>query len=124
MRGGQRLGDVGAGAKAGIDQALFPQPTQGLTVKRGALGLDDRLTVPADAEPFEVLENAVDKFRPAAAGVEILDPEAELAAARPGLDMAQNGRIGMPEVEAARRRRGETCDLQDSLHDKGDSGDS
>jgi len=103
---------------------LFSQPTQGLTVKRRPLGLDNSLAVPADAEPFEVLEDAIDKFRPAATGIEILDPEAELAAARAGLRMAQNGRIGMPEVEAARRRRGETCDLQDSLHDKGDRGDS
>ena len=77
-----------------------------------------------EAEPGEVLENAVDEFKPAAAGIEILDPEQEFSAAGPGQGMAKRSRIGMSQVEPSRRRGGKTCDLQDSLHGKGDSGDS
>ena len=77
-----------------------------------------------EAEPLEILENAVGELRAATAGVEILDAQPELSSAGPGMGMAQRRRIGMAEVEASRGRRGETCDLQDSLHAKGDTGDS
>jgi hypothetical protein len=77
-----------------------------------------------EAEPFEILENAIDELRTAAARVQILDPQPELAGAGPRTGMAQYGRIGMAQVEPARRRGRETCDLQDSLHGKGDRGDS
>ena len=90
----------------------------------GPLGLDQRLAVMLKAKPGEVLEYSVDEFRAAASGIEILDAKAEQAAGSAGLRMAQRRRIGMAEVEPARRRGGETCDLQDSLHGKGDSDDS
>jgi hypothetical protein len=90
----------------------------------GPPGLDQRGAVMLEAKPGEVFENAVDELRAAASGIEILDAEAEQAAASASLRMAERRRIGMAEVEPARRRRGETCDLQDSLHGKGDSGDS
>jgi hypothetical protein len=78
----------------------------------------------AEPEPVEVLENTVDEFRAAAAGIEILDPQQEFPAAGSGERMAQRRRIGVTQMEPSGRRRGETCDLQDSLHGKGDSGDS
>ena len=86
--------------------------------------LDHRLAIVGQAQPLQILENAVDELRAAAAGIEILDPQAELAAAGPRMGMAQHRRIGMAEVEPSRWRGGETCDLQDSLHAKGDIGDS
>ena len=124
MRCGQRLGDVGAGAEAGVDQGLLLEAIQRLGVTPGALRLDDGLSVVLEAKPGEVLENLLDELRPAAAGVEILDPQQELPAAGARMGMAQRRRKGVAEVQPARRRGGETCDLQDSLPCKGDKGDS
>jgi hypothetical protein len=42
-----------------------------------------------DAEPVQILEDAADELGPAAAGVQILDPQSELAAACPRLGVAQ-----------------------------------
>jgi len=65
------------------------------------------------------LENAVNKLRAAAAGVEILDSQQKFPAAGARMVMAERRREGVAEVEAPRRRWSETCDLQDSLHSKG-----
>jgi hypothetical protein len=73
---------------------------------------------------LQVFINALDILGSAAARIQILDSQAELAAAGPGMGMAQRRRIGMAEMEPPRRRGCETCDLQDSLHDKGDRSDS
>ena len=78
----------------------------------------------ADPEPVQILEDPVDKLGTAATRIEIFDPEAERPAAGARVRVAHQGRIGVAEMEAPGRRRGETCDLQDSLHDKGDRGDS
>lgn len=124
VRRDQRLGDFGTRTKAGVDELLLFQLVQRFAVERRPLGLDDRIAIMIEAEPFQVLENAVDKLRPAAAGVQILDAQQEPAAAVPGTGVAQRSRIGMTEVQTPGRRGGETCDLQDSLHAKGDIGDS
>ena len=118
----QRLGNVGAGAKTGIDQPLFPEPIQRSCVVSRPLGLDDRLGVKVEAQPGQILVNALDKLQTAAAGVEILDPQQEFPAAGARMDMPQCRRKGMSQVQPAGRRGGETCDLQDSLHSKGDEG--
>ncbi len=124
MGRGQRLGDLGTGAKAGIDQLVSLQPIERLLVERGPPRLHDWLAVDHQPEPFKILVNARDKFGPAAAWVEVFDPQQEFAAARPALGMAEHGRKGVAEVKPSRGRGGETCDLQDSLHAKGDRGDS
>jgi len=124
MRGGERLGDVGPGAEAGIDQPLLLQPLQRLGVQRRAFRLDDRLAVEANAEPVEIFKDAFNEFRPAAAGIQILDADPEFSAAGPRMGMTQRRRKGVAQMEPAGRRGGETCDFQDSLHGKGDRGDS
>jgi hypothetical protein len=102
---------------------LVAEPRQGPSIKLGPLRLDQHIPIPADAQPFQVLVNSIDEFRPAAAGIEILDTQFELAAAGPRMGVAQCSREGMPKMEQAGWRRGETCDLQDSLHRKaGESG--
>ena len=107
VRRGQRGGDVGAGAEAGIDQAVAP--AAGRAPRHRARPL---ATGPAaapsqrDAEPAQILEDPVDELGPAAAGVEILDPQQESPPlAAPG--MAERGGIGMAEVQPAGRRGGE-----------------
>ena len=124
VRRSQRLGNLGARAETGIDEALRLQLLESFGISIGAVRLDDCPIVVMDAEPFKVLENAVDELETAAAGVEILDPEQEFSAAISCDGMAQRRRIGMSQVEPSGRRGGKTCDLQDSLHGKGDSGDS
>ena len=121
---GQRCGDVRPGAKAGIDQPHVVQPVERLAIESGPFRLDQRLAVPAEAKPFQIFQDAIDKFRSTPGGVEILDPQAKLAAARLGVSMTQYRRKGVPEVQPPGWRGCETCDLQDSLHDKGVPGDS
>jgi len=60
--------------------------------------LDDGLSVVVDAEPVEILENPIEKFRTAAAGIEVLDPEEELPAAATGSGMAARRRISMAQM--------------------------
>ena len=121
---GQGLRDVGPGAEAGIDQSLRTQPVQRFRIGPNTLRLDDRIAVMPDAEPLKIFQNAIDKLRPASARIEVLDPQQETPAAFARGRVTDFRRIGMAEVQPARGRRGETCDLQDSLHGKGDSGDS
>jgi hypothetical protein len=103
VRGGQRLGDVGPGAEAGIDQAHAAQPLQRFGVKLRPCRLHQHLAVPGDPQPAHILENAVDELGPAAAGVEVLDPQPK---AIPGLP-AKRRRIGMAQMQPPRRRRRE-----------------
>ena len=77
-----------------------------------------------NAQPGQILENAVDELRAAATRIQILDPEQELPAAGARMGMAERRRKGVAQVEPSRRRWGETCDLQDSLPLKGDKADS
>ena len=124
MRGGQRQGDLGSGAKAGVNKAPPPQLVERFRVERGAVRLDDHIAVMDEAQPLQILENAVDKLWPASPGIQILDPQSELAASGPRASMPQRGGVGVAEMKPSRRRGGESCDLQDSLHAKGDIGDS
>ena len=93
-------------------------------VKPGPLRLDNRFPIHGEAQPFQILEYAVDELRPAAARIEIFDPQQESAFAGTSMGMAQHRRKGMAEVQPSRGRGSETCDFQDSLHAKGDRGDS
>ena len=118
------MGDIGTGAEAGIDETPLPEPVQCVCIAFRPLRLDDRLAVMGDAEPGQILENAVDELRAAATRIQILDPEQELPAAGARMGMAERRRKGVAQVEPSRRRWGETCDLQDSLPLKGDKADS
>ena len=61
--GGRSL-DLGAGGKAGIEQAHLLEPPGGARVGRHALRLEDDRLLPGDAEPGEVGEDAGDELRP------------------------------------------------------------
>ena len=124
MRSRKRLGDVCSRAEAGVNEAPLAKLVERVLVQVRTLRLHHRRLVPLKPQPAQVFEDAVDELGPAAAGVEILDPEAKAAAARPGMGMTKRGREGMAEMQPSRRRGSETCDLQDSLHDKAVPGDS
>ena len=114
--------DFRSRAETGVNQSQRLQPVQRRLIKGGPLKLNDRFAIDGQPEPVEVFENRLDKFRPAPGGIEILDPDPELTAAGSRALMADDRRIGMAEMKPAGRRGGETCDLQDSLHGKGDRG--
>ncbi len=67
--------------KQAIDQPALAQPVERLGIASRALRLDQHRLVPIEAQPAQILEDAVDELGPAAALVEILDPQQEFAAA-------------------------------------------
>src|SRR5215213_1161002 len=101
----QRLGNVGAGAEAGIGEAFTFQAFQSVSVSACPLRLDENRLVPVESEPAQVLEDAVDELRTGAGLVEILDAHAELAAAVPRPMMADRRTVGMAEMQPPRRGR-------------------
>ena len=103
MGGGERGGDIGAGAEAWVDQLCVTQAVERGVVGGDARGLDERGRIGGEAEPGEVLEDAVDERGAAARGVEILDAQEPALAVR----AAEGGAVGVAEVEAARWGRGE-----------------
>ena len=116
----QRLRDVGARAEAGVNHAPRFQCIECGLVGSGPPRLDLHRLVPADAEPMQILEDAVDEFLPAAGLVKVLDPEEELAPGLPGPLMPDDRTKGMAKMQPTRRRRRETrhnherCDRKDS----------
>ncbi len=88
VRSGGGLLDVGAAAKAGVEQAARRQP-----IKRGAilgevLRLHPHLAIPVEAEPGQVLEDRRGELRTAARPVDVFQAEQEPAA---GLSRAAPG---------------------------------
>ena len=120
VRRSQGLSDFGPSAETGVGQTFDLQAIERLPIEISPCGLHDWVRVPLDAKPSQVLKDAVDEFRPASPGIEILDPDEELAAAGTCMGVADNCRVGVAQVKPARRRGSETCDSQDSLHDKAD----
>ena len=94
------MGDLGAdpapGAEAGIEHAQPVEAVERLVVERHALRLAHRLAVPVEAEPEQILEDALLELRPAARAVDVLDPQQRRARRR---------RAPTPR-RPARRRRG------------------
>jgi hypothetical protein len=98
---------LGPRAETGIDQLTRLQPLQRFGVKRQPLRLVDYRIVEADAEPFEVLQNAVDMAHPRPAGIDILDAQQQGAAPFARERLGQQRRISMAEVEPPGRAGGE-----------------
>ena len=99
MRGFKRCGDVGAGAEAGVDEALLAKPVERGGVMLTALRLDQHGLGPSQSKPVEVLEDAVHIFRPAARLVEIFDPQQEPPARLDGAGMADDGAVGVAQMQ-------------------------
>jgi hypothetical protein len=75
MRSGERLGDVGACAEAGVDKVVVAQPGKSPFIGRGPIRLNLHRLVPFEAEPAQILENSVDEPGTRTALIEILDPQ-------------------------------------------------
>src|SRR5206468_360876 len=91
----------GAGAEAGIDEALPLQPRERLGVERQPPRLVDELPVPFEAEPEQILDDPLDMLGPRAAGIDILDPKQEGPVALPRMVMRQNRRISVAEMQSS-----------------------
>ena len=79
----QGSGDIGPGAKAGIDQALPAQLVQRGGIVISSSRLDQRHGIGRNAQPREILVDRVDELGTTAARIEILDPEQEPIPPRP-----------------------------------------
>ena len=80
MRRAHCRGNVRPGAKAGIDEALDPQLLERGRVDMAPLRLDQDPSVMIEPQPGQVLEDRPDKLWAAAARIEILDAQPEVAA--------------------------------------------
>ena len=107
MRRAERGGDVGAGAEAGIDQPVGAQPFECVGISGASGRLDERLAIPDQAEPAQILFDGGDELGPAARRVEILDPQQEAPARLAGRRMAEDGALGVTEMQLPGRRRRE-----------------
>ena len=106
LRGRGRLLDIAAAACAGIEQPHRPQPVQCRVIGRLAGGLPHHRAAPAEPQPVQVVIDLVFPMRPAAAAVDILDPQQERALAGLGHVKAQQRRIGMAQMQRAGGGRG------------------
>ena len=103
-------GDLGAGASAGVDEALALQPLERLGVERQPFGLVDHLPVPFEAEPEQVLDDPVDMLGPGPPRIDILDAQQEGAALLAREIVREQRRISVAQMQPAGRRRGEAGD--------------
>ena len=95
--------DVLAGAKAGINQPPVPEAPQRRYVIFKMIRLAAHRGFPGQAEPAQVLDNAVLELGPATALVDVLDPQQKPPAVGGRLAPGDPGRIGMAQVQAACR---------------------
>ena len=111
VRRAQRvLGQVPAGLEAAIDQAPRLQLLQRGLVVRQMLGLPAHRLFPGQAQPGEVVENRRLVFRAAACRVDVFEAQQEPPSGLLRRRIGGQGRKGVPAMQAARRRRGETGD--------------
>ncbi len=117
MRGRGRPGDlprdVGAGAKARVQQPARRERVEHAAVFVELARLDAHRAVPVHAKPRQIRLDRRGMIRTAAAGIDILDPqqEAPVRFARPA--PSEQGGMGMAEMQAAGRAR---CEARDDGH--------
>ena len=103
---GHGLGHLLAGAEAAIGEAAGGQAVEGALVVGQVVGLAEDGSLPLEAQPGEVLDEAGLELGAAAGGVDILDAHDEAAASLArGLMGGERG-IGVPPVQAAGGRGG------------------
>ena len=76
-------GNLGPALEGRIDQALIRKPLHRFAIQRKVLGLPPHRHFPFNAEPGEVLDYRGLEFRPAARGVDVLDPQQQPSAGPP-----------------------------------------
>src|SRR6202040_3635963 len=92
-------GDLRAGAEALVD--VVSQPAERGFMVRGALGLEDRRSVPVQAQPAQLLELLLGHPRPYAGLVDVLDTEGIPCALLSGPEPGEQGGAGVPKMQLA-----------------------
>lgn len=113
VRGGDRIEDVAAGARAGEDETGGVEFGEGGAVGGQAGTLRDDRLAPREAKPAEIFDYGGDEIEAEADGVEIVVAEEEFAAAGAGAFGSEPKRAGVAEVKMARGRRGEAAEVGD-----------
>ena len=86
----------------------------------GALKLADRLAVPIETEPFEPVDDRVNRSLRRTLAIGVLDAQQELAAEMLGVKPVEQSRARAADVQEAGRRRRETGDDGGHETDPGD----
>ena len=107
---GDFLLDLLAGAEAGVCHAQTGQPVQGRAVVVQMIGLAADGSGPCEAQPGQILHQLPLEFRPASAGIDILDPQQEKPAPVARGGPAEQGGMGMAQVKEAGRAGSEAGD--------------
>lgn len=116
MRSLQSTQDILPGASAGIDGAevtkviemLSIEVDAGALIVRGEGPANVRAFVPREAEPFQILNEAVDKFRADAGAIEVFVAQNEVASGGTGAFLGDPESAGVAEMEVAGGGRSET----------------
>ena len=98
------------GGIAAIRHAAGEQLLGDLAVARGAAILVDDLAVPIEFEPFQPVQDGVDRCRRRALAVGVLDSEQHLAAAAARIQPVEQRRPGASDMEKAGRGGGKARD--------------
>ena len=93
-----------------IGLALGQELLGDLAVARGAAELVDDVAVPIELQPFQPVQDGVDRLLGGALAVGVLDPEQHLAAAAAGIEPVEQRGAGASDMEEAGRRGGEAGD--------------
>jgi hypothetical protein len=104
--------DLLARAEAGVDHLQALQLLERAAVDVEMIGLAPDGAVPLDADPAQVLEDALLELRPAALPVDVLDPEQEPAARHPRRLVGEQRGIGVAQVQVAGRAGREPRDVR------------
>ena len=91
--------DFAPGAEARIDYLLLAEPVEGFCIQLEPCGLVDRLTVPCEAEPVEVLLDERVETGPDAGVIEVFEAQEERASLAAGDLVGHQGSVGVAEVE-------------------------
>jgi len=117
MGGLQSAQDVLAGASAGVDgpegtqvvEVLSIEVDAGALIVGGERTANVRAFIPGKAEPFQILNEAVDEFRANAGAIEVFVAQNELAGGGPGAFLGDPESAGVAEMDIAGGRRSEAA---------------
>ena len=104
--------DVATGAEAGIEDSALAELSEGALVGAKAVRLANRIIVPGDSQPTQVLLDALVILRPDTGVIDVLEAQEKAALLPPGQIVRHQCSVGVAEVETAgwagREARGHT----------------
>ena len=111
LRRARGLGDVAAGAGAGVGQARFGKPGERGVVGVRPGGLKKHRPVPVETQPMQILFDPPRVIRADAARIEVFHAQEEPPACGAGAVVGEHRRKGVAEMEPPRGTGGETLDM-------------